>query len=63
MGFDKSILDRVTEPYVTTKTKGTGLGLPIVKKIIEDHGGTLSVSNSSNGAIITFNLLIGDSHS
>jgi two-component system nitrogen regulation sensor histidine kinase NtrY len=62
MGFDKSILDRVTEPYVTTKTKGTGLGLPIVKKIIEDHGGTLSVSNSSNGAVITFNLLIGESH-
>ncbi len=59
-GFDKSILDRVTEPYVTTKTKGTGLGLPIVKKIIEDHGGSLTVSNTSNGAIIKFNLLIGE---
>ncbi|TQS72796.1 PAS domain-containing sensor histidine kinase [Rhodobacteraceae bacterium] len=32
---------RLFEPYVTTRSKGTGLGLPIVKKIIEEHGGTL----------------------
>ncbi len=60
LGFDKAVIDRVTEPYVTTKVKGTGLGLPIVKKIIEDHGGVLSVSNSNNGAVIIFNLLIGE---
>jgi len=38
-------VDRVKlfEPYVTTRDKGTGLGLPIVKKIIEEHGGTLEL--------------------
>ncbi|KIN65143.1 Nitrogen regulation protein ntrY [Sulfitobacter noctilucicola] len=34
------------EPYVTTRSEGTGLGLPIVKKIIEEHGGTLSLDNA-----------------
>ncbi len=34
---------RLVEPYVTTRDKGTGLGLPIVKKIIEEHGGMLDL--------------------
>ena len=44
-GFPEAILKRVFEPYVTTKPKGTGLGLAVVKKIMEEHGGTIEVSN------------------
>lgn len=44
-GFSESIMQRVFEPYVTTKPKGTGLGLAIVKKIIDEHHGTISIAN------------------
>ncbi|GFZ95970.1 MULTISPECIES: sensor histidine kinase [Salipiger] len=37
---------RLFEPYVTTRDKGTGLGLPIVKKIIEEHGGSLVLEDA-----------------
>ncbi len=37
---------RLFEPYVTTREKGTGLGLPIVKKIIEEHSGTLELHDA-----------------
>ena len=37
---------RLFEPYVTTRSEGTGLGLPIVKKIIEEHGGTLVLKDA-----------------
>jgi PAS domain S-box-containing protein len=48
-GFSPQILARVFEPYMTTKSKGTGLGLPIVKKITEEHGGNISIENNPEG--------------
>ena len=43
-------------PYFTTKKKGTGLGLPIVTKIINEHSGTFSISNKKKGKGIMINI-------
>jgi len=48
-GFPPELLARVFEPYITTKAKGTGLGLPIVKKIIDEHHGTITINNAQPG--------------
>ena len=49
IGFPAKILARAFEPYVTTKTKGTGLGLAVVKKIIDDHGAKIEIRNRMQG--------------
>ena len=48
-GFADKVLKRAFEPYVTTKTKGTGLGLAVVKKIADEHGARLRVANLHAG--------------
>ncbi|PKO38254.1 MAG: PAS domain-containing sensor histidine kinase [Betaproteobacteria bacterium HGW-Betaproteobacteria-6] len=48
-GFPVELLPRIFEPYVTTKARGTGLGLPIVKKIVEEHLGTIEIGNAPEG--------------
>lgn len=52
-GFSENILKRAFEPYVTTKAKGTGLGLPVVKKIMDEHGGRIDIRNRvSEGKVV-----------
>ncbi len=48
-GFPKENRNRLLEPYMTTRTEGTGLGLPIVAKVLEDHGGGLELLDSPSG--------------
>ncbi|MFO7857516.1 MAG: ATP-binding protein [Ectothiorhodospiraceae bacterium] len=55
-GFAESVMDNLFEPYVTTKTKGTGLGMAIVKKIAEEHQGSIAVENTAEGACVTLRL-------
>ena len=49
-GFSERVLKRAFEPYVTTKTKGTGLGLAVVKKIADEHGARIRIANLGDDA-------------
>ena len=51
-GFSPRILSRAFEPYVTSKVKGTGLGLAVVKKIIDEHGARIELKNRMRDTVI-----------
>jgi len=56
-GFDKENLKRIYEPFFTTKTEGIGLGIPICRKIIEAHNGTMKISSRpSQGTTVEIRL-------
>jgi nitrogen fixation/metabolism regulation signal transduction histidine kinase len=56
-GFAQKIIARAFEPYATTKPRGTGLGLAIVKKIVDDHHGSIELSNlPQGGALVSITL-------
>ncbi|MCW2273450.1 HAMP domain-containing protein [Rhodoblastus acidophilus] len=48
-GFPRENRARLLEPYMTTRKEGTGLGLPIVQKIFEDHGGGIELLDATSG--------------
>jgi len=51
-GFPAHILQRAFEPYVTTKARGTGLGLAVVKKIADEHGARIDLSNRTEDGVV-----------
>jgi nitrogen fixation/metabolism regulation signal transduction histidine kinase len=60
-GFDTSDISQVFDPYVTTKPKGTGLGLAVVKKLVEEHVGTILAENRKDGgALVSIRLPINE---
>jgi signal transduction histidine kinase len=48
-GIHEDVLDKIWDPFFTTKEMGTGLGLGIVKNIIESHGGSIQILNREEG--------------
>ncbi len=51
-GFAANILQRAFEPYVTTKARGTGLGLAVVKKIADEHGARIDLGNRVDDGVV-----------
>ena len=61
-GFPPELLEKIFDPYVTTKEKGTGLGLAISRRLISEMGGNIQAENQRNeGATVIIQLLADNS--
>ena len=56
IGFPKENIKNIIKPYFTTKPEGSGLGLSIVNKIINDHNGSVKFNSNNNGAKVEITL-------
>jgi len=59
-GMDRETVERIFEPFFTTKHRGTGLGLPIARRVVEAHGGEISVDCPAGGGT-TFRVSLPES--
>lgn len=59
-GVSDSDLERIFEPYFSTSSGGTGLGLPIARRIVEEHGGSITAAARSGGGLAVRIVLPGD---
>jgi len=55
-GIPEDIIKKIYEPFYTTKDKGTGLGLPLCKRIVVSHGGDMELLNQGGGVHVTIKL-------
>ncbi len=58
-GVPPALRERIFEPFFTTKASGTGLGLAVVKRVVEGHGGSVEVRDGEPGAVFVLNLPFG----
>ena len=55
-GIDEDIIDKIFNPFFTTKTTGTGLGLAMVKRVVESHHGRMDVESDKNGTLFKISI-------
>jgi nitrogen-specific signal transduction histidine kinase len=52
-GIDPELRDKVFSPFCTTKSRGMGLGLPIVKRTVFDHNGRVDIDSNPQGTLVS----------